>query len=102
MMERECVLEGDLTCSLKCFSEKFIAWNRDTFGNIFKRKMWLQRRLEGVMKALDVKISAGLLKLESVLKEWVETLLQEETMWMQKSRIDWLRLGDKNNKFFRT
>lgn len=36
--------------SLKFFSEKLMSWNMYTFGCIFQRK----RRLEGVMKALDV------------------------------------------------
>src|SRR4051812_48013000 len=28
-------------------------------------------------------------------------LLQEEMLWGQKSRIDWLRMGDGNTKFLR-
>lgn len=89
--------------SLNRFVEKLTAWNCDTFGNIFKRKRRLQRRLDGVVILLDTKISVGLLKVESRLKrEWADTLLQVEQLWMQKSRIDWLRLGDKNTKFFHT
>lgn len=36
-------------------------------------------------------------KTESELDEW---LLREEIMWRQRSRISWLREGDKNTEFF--
>lgn len=68
MMEKEWRWSGDLTCSLKCFTEKLAAWNKDTFGNVFKRKRRLRRRREGVERALDQGTSVGLLKLESGLK----------------------------------
>lgn len=63
----------------------------------------MRRRLEGVSKALSMRPFLGLIKLEKKLKkEWMETLLQEEILWMQKSRVDWLRYGDKNTNFFHT
>lgn len=90
-------------CLLKCFSEKLLAWNRDTFGNIFRRKKRVQRHLKGVMRALDARTTVGLLRLKSMLKkEWTNVLLQEELLWMQKSREHWLGFGEKNTKFFHT
>lgn len=80
-MANEWVDVGDLGVALRKFSEKLAAWNRDVFGSIFKRKRRVQRRLEGVMKALENMLSVGLIKLERRLKrEWSEVLLQEETL----------------------
>lgn len=33
-------------------------------------------------------------------KEWNEILAQEELLWKLKSRVDWLRKGDKNTRLF--
>lgn len=78
-------------------------WNRRNFVNIFVRKRWLQRRLTGVQKKLASSCTPGLLKLEAKLSQRLnDTLHQEEILWMQKSRINWFRLGDKNTRFFHT
>lgn len=101
MLRRNWQWSGDLTCLLKCLAEKLRAWNRDTFVNIFWQKKRLRKRLEGVTKALDERPTVGHLKLELKLKrDWSDVLSQEGVLWMQKSCIDWLRMGDQNTKLF--
>jgi hypothetical protein len=39
-------------------------------------------------------------EIRAVTDKMNELLYREEMMWMQRSRIDWLREGDKNTNFF--
>lgn len=92
-----------MAASLRKFLEKLKSWNNDTFRNVFRRKKRLTKRLEGVQHAPSLNAVEGLLKLERRLREEMkEVLFQEEMIWKQKSRMDWLRCGDSNKKFFHT
>ena len=76
-------------------------WNNDKFGNVFKRKRNLWARLGGVQRKLTEKRSWRLIKLERKLQKDLEiTLQEEELIWYQKSREEWMALGDKNTKFY--
>ena len=76
-------------------------WNYNVFGNIFSRKRRLAKRLGGIQRALETRQNAALMRLDKKLRdEWSNLLLQEEYFWKQKSRDNWIALGDLNTNYF--
>ena len=87
---------------LKLLKAKIKRWNKTTFGNIFKEKEILTQEIKDIQQRM---ISEGrseeLAQKEQVIeKKFLERDLQEEILWRQKSRIRWLKEGEKNMKFF--
>ncbi|KAJ8431281.1 hypothetical protein Cgig2_007614 [Carnegiea gigantea] len=76
-------------------------WNREIFGNLFRRKRQLWGRIEGIQRSTENGGPRYLLKLEEHLRHELEqTLNQIETFWFQKSREDRIRDGDRNTTYF--
>ena len=76
-------------------------WNKEVFGYIHKRKNNILARLAGIQRALEWHRSRHLMELEVTLKRELESILsQEEILWYQKSRRDWIEFGDRNTKYF--
>ncbi|KAH9725610.1 putative ribonuclease H protein [Citrus sinensis] len=83
------------------FVKKALEWNRDHFGNIFQKKRRILVRLGGIQKVLETKSRRSLARLELKLKKELEEILtQEEILWLQKSRKEWLIQGDRNTAYF--
>jgi hypothetical protein len=71
------------------------------FGNIFARKKEVEARLRGIQRALENIDSANLMRLQKeLLTSYENILFQEETLWYQKSREQWIKLGSRNTAFF--
>lgn len=78
-------------------------FNHSTFGDIRTRKRRLLRRLRGIQRVQERVDSARLSLLEQRLRDEYDNLLQqEEIFWFQKAREDYLKLGDRNNRYFHT
>lgn len=62
-------------------------WNRDVFGNIFRKKRKLKKQIESIEIILGRRSSTDLVeKCRSLRKKLEAVLLQEEILWFQKSR----------------
>nr|BAE79385.1 unnamed protein product [Ipomoea batatas] len=82
-------------------TQKSLLWNRNVFGNIFNRKRKIENRILGIQRAWNYNTSVRLQDLEKrLLSELNEVLVQEETLWFQKARTDWIRNGDRNTTFY--
>lgn len=76
-------------------------WNINSSGNIHKKKRRLEARLQGIQCVMDSRRNASLIKLESKLrKELEDVLYQEELLWFQQSKEEWIKSGDRNTKFY--
>jgi len=60
-------------------------------------------KLKQVQHKLETIDSTHLTMTEASLqKEYNDVLRQEEILWYQKSRENWVKLGDRNTSFFHT
>jgi hypothetical protein len=95
--------DSDLSRGLHHVQQDSIIFNKERFGNIRRKKEQLERRLNDIQSALERVDSARLVYLQRDLqKEYDLILRQEELHWYQKARDDWIKLGDRNTKFFHT
>jgi ribonuclease HI len=70
-------------------------WSKLKFGAVTKEIEQSRNKLEELMR-----MNADRNEIRAVTDKMNELLYREEMMWMQRSRINWLKEGDKNTKFF--
>ncbi|KAK8655794.1 hypothetical protein V6N13_108360 [Hibiscus sabdariffa] len=101
MLQKVCVKDASVVSNLDSFIREASVWNRDVFGHMGKRKARLLARIRGIEKALKFSSSTNLQELEQVLKEELDLVLaQEESLWFQRSRSQWIANGIQNTHFY--
>ncbi|XP_019186483.1 PREDICTED: uncharacterized protein LOC109181186 [Ipomoea nil] len=91
----------DLELNKSLMAQALTVWNKETFGNISHRKRRLTARLGGIQRRLAEQCSPNLIKLDRKLRNELEDVLyQEELLWFQRSREQWIVSGDCNTHFY--
>jgi hypothetical protein len=72
-------------------------WSSENFGLVEKELKELRKKLERLQLAYNPN---DLSEIDTIQKRMDELLIREELMWLQRSRVKWLREGDKNTSFF--
>ncbi|XP_071680173.1 uncharacterized protein [Lolium perenne] len=88
---------GDVASSLQSVMNNLYTWKREHFKWVPKEMEKKRALLASLQDATD---TGSMTAREGLEREMDELLYREEIMWMQRSRVAWLREGDRNTKFF--
>ena len=91
-----------LHSKLKRLKTELREFNKTQFGNISKKVVDKRNELTDMqVTVLNSPLDAYLIEKEKPLSQELAELLQaEEGYFKQKSRVDWIKEGDQNTKFF--
>ncbi|XP_043687688.1 uncharacterized protein LOC122638901 [Telopea speciosissima] len=75
----------------------YIRWNKEVFGHVQSQISNLTSEIAGLQSVPLTDVINS--ELQSLKRSLDDALANEEELWRQKSRISWLKEGDKNTAF---
>lgn len=75
-----------------------IEWDRNQFGNVKAELAHLRQELGLIQKnSLD---ESSIFRQKEIMARLDVLMKREETMWHQRSRVSWMKDGDRNTSYF--
>lgn len=91
-------MPGGLALSLKQCAADLSSWSHSVFGRIPKQIQVKRKTLQSLfLQDTDGWHGAEINRLRKDLNDLLDS---EEIFWNQRSRVQWLKEGDRNTKFF--
>lgn len=88
---------ADIKNNLQTTMDSLRTWSKAKFGGVDREITKLKKRLE---RLYSTNLHANNDEIQHVMARLDELLLREEMLWKQRSRVQWIKVGEQNTKFF--